>query len=177
MSFKKASRLIPISMVVILAGCGGGDYADLDAFMKQAKSRPKGHIEPIPTFRPYKAFTYGATAMRAPFDKPVKVKEITRIGIATDVEPDENRVKEYLESFNFESLSMVGTLEQDGQLWVLIDDGEGGVHRVQKDNYVGRNHGRIVEANASYIQVVEIVPDGMDGWVERPRSLKLKESD
>jgi len=169
--------MVLIPMLAALGGCGGGDFDDLNAFMAQAKARPKGHIEPIPTFTPYKAFSYSATALRSPFDKPVAVKEITRLGSAAAVKPDLTRPKEFLERFNLESLSMVGTIEQLGQLWILVDDGEGGVHRVRKGNYIGRNHGRIVEATETYLSVIEIVSNGGDGWVERPRTLKLSDTE
>lgn len=169
--------LLLLPLLATLGGCGGSDFEDLKAFMAQAKARPKGHIEPIPTFTPYKAFSYSATAMRSPFDKPVAVKEITRLGTAVAVKPDLNRPKEFLERFNLESLVMVGTLEQLGQLWILVDDGEGGVHRVRKGNYIGRNHGRILEATDTYLSVIEIVSNGGDGWVERPRTLKLRDTE
>jgi len=45
---------------------------------------------------------------------------------------------------------------------------------VTMGNYLGRHHGKIVEMTDSYIGVVEIVSDGTeDGWVERPRTIKL----
>ena len=53
--------------------------------------------------------------------------------------------------------------------------GAGGVHRVKVGDYLGRNHGRIVSVDEAKIDVVEIVPDGEGGWLERPRSLTLKE--
>jgi len=177
MMMRNYKLFLLISMLAALGGCGGSDFDDLNAFMAQAKARPRGHIEPIPTFTPYKAFSYSATALRSPFDKPVAVKEITRLGSAVAVKPDLTRPKEFLERFNLESLSMVGTIEQLGQLWILVDDGEGGVHRVRKGNYVGRNHGRIVEATETYLSVIEIVSNGGDGWVERPRTLKLSDAE
>ena len=53
--------------------------------------------------------------------------------------------------------------------------GAGGVYRVKVGDYLGRNHGRIVSVTESKIDVVEIVPDGEGGWLERPRSLALRE--
>jgi type IV pilus assembly protein PilP len=53
--------------------------------------------------------------------------------------------------------------------------GAGGVHRVKVGDYLGRNHGRIVGIDEAKVDVVEIVPDGEGGWLERPRSLALKE--
>ena len=71
-------------------------------------------------------------------------------------------------------LSMVGTLERDGVSWTLIGDPQGGVHRVKVGNFLGRHHGKIVEMTETYVAVVEIVSDGTkDGWVERPRTIKL----
>jgi type IV pilus assembly protein PilP len=53
--------------------------------------------------------------------------------------------------------------------------GAGGVHRVKVGDYLGRNHGRILVIDESKVDVIEIVPDGEGGWLERPRSLSLKE--
>jgi type IV pilus assembly protein PilP len=92
------------------------------------------------------------------------------------VEPDENRKKEYLEGFNFSSFSLVGVLDQGGITWSLVDDGDGGVHRITIGNYVGKNHGRITSVSDTRMEVLEIVPDGKGGWVERPRTLALKGS-
>ena len=84
-------------------------------------------------------------------------------------------MKEQLESYNLESLSMVGTLEQKGTVWALIDDGQGAVHQVLTGNYMGRNHGKIIEVRHDSIAVMEIISNGKDSWIERPRTLKLKD--
>ena len=158
----------------LLAGCAGGSFEDIDAFMAEVKAKPAGIIKPIPPFKAYKAFTYSATGLRSPFERPIEVEEIARLQVSTTVKPDENRTREYLEQFSIDSLEMVGTLQQSGTLWALMRDQTGGVHRVTTGNYVGKNHGRIVEATDSYLSVVEIVPNGVDGWVQRPRTIKLK---
>ncbi|MEE8056527.1 MAG: pilus assembly protein PilP [Pseudomonadales bacterium] len=168
-------RLLLLCVATIITACGGGgDYQDLDAFMAGKKSTPGGHIKPIPAFKAYKAFSYSATALRGPFERPVEVTEITRLRMATNVKPDFNRTKEYLEQFSLDSLSMVGTIEQANVLWALMQDESGGVHRIKNGNFIGRNHGFIVEATETYISVIEIVPNGVDGWIERPRTIKLK---
>ena len=167
-------RGIIYSLLLLLTACSSSDFSDIDQFMADAKAKPAGQIKPIPPFKTYKAFSYGATGFRSPFEKPVEVSEITRLQTATNVKPDENRTKEFLEQFSLDSLDMVGTLEQETTLWALMLDKDGGVHRVRNGNFIGRNHGRIVETTESYIAVVEIVPNGVDGWVERPRTIKLK---
>lgn len=156
-----------------LVACSGGEFSDLDRFMAEKRSRPGGTIKPIPTFKAYKAFSYSATAMRSPFDRPIAIRDIREILTLSDVAPDENRVKEFLEQFTFDSLTMVGSLSRAGVDWTLVRDPDGGVHRVRVGNYLGRNHGKIAEMTESYVAVVEIVSDGNDGWRERPRTIKL----
>lgn len=168
--------VIMILSVLLLSACGDKGYEDLLVYMAEKKAKPAGRIEPIPTFSPYKPFDYSATMLRAPFDRPVAAENLVELVPQSSVAPDPDRPKEFLEQFNIESLQMVGTIEQDGQLWALIDDGQGNVHYVKEGNYIGRNHGEIVTATAGHIQVVEIVPaGGAGGWVERPRTLELRE--
>ena len=160
----------------LLVGCGGEQHEDLRVFMESAKTQPVGEIEPLPTFRPYQTFRYSAIALRSPFDKPLSAiaKEDSSGKLA--VEPDENRKKEYLEGFNFSSFSLVGVLDQGGTTWSLVDDGDGGVHRITIGNYLGKNHGKITGVSDTRMEVLEIVPDGKGDWVERPRTLALKGS-
>ncbi len=159
---------------LVLAACASRDFSDLDAFMASKRDRPGGIIAPIPTFKAYEAFSYSATTLRSPFDQPVEVREITQLQAISAIKPDESRAKEFLEQYTFDSLRMVGTLERDGNNWTLIMDPDGGVHRVTLGNYLGRHHGRIVEMTDTFVAVVEIVSDGTeDGWVERPRTIKL----
>jgi type IV pilus assembly protein PilP len=69
---------------------------------------------------------------------------------------------------------MVGTLQKpQGDLFALVKDGYGGVVRVREGEYMGRNHGRIVSIQKDRINLIEIVPDGQGGWLERPRTLAL----
>lgn len=160
--------------VLTLSACSDGDFSDLDEFMNEKRARPGGIIAPIPTFKAYEAFAYSATALRSPFDRPIEVREIAQLQAIAAIKPDENRAKEFLEQYTFDSLRMVGTLERSGTDWTLIKDPDGGVHRVKVGNFLGRHHGKIVDMTDTYVAVVEIVSDGSeDGWVERPRTIKL----
>lgn len=168
-----ASSVI-LATSVLLTGCGSNDFSDLDTFMAEKKARPGGIIAPIPTFKAYEAFSYSAAVQRSPFDRPIEVREIAQLQAISAIKPDNDRSKEFLEQYTFDSLSMVGSLEKDEDDWTLILDPEGGVHRVQLGDYLGRNHGKIVEMTGTFVAVIEIVSDGStDGWVERPRTIKL----
>lgn len=163
---------------LILGGCGGfSENSDLVDYIEETKRRPAGQIDPLPPFVPYQSFSYSAMTLRAPFDPPVDEVQQMVMGKRSGVEPDLNREREYLEEFNIANLSMVGTLERNGVMWALIDDGAGGIHRVTKGNFLGKNHGAIVASSSRQIEVVEIVPDGLGGWVERPQVLQIVEKD
>jgi type IV pilus assembly protein PilP len=68
---------------------------------------------------------------------------------------------------------MVGTLAQNGSMFALIKDADGGVHRVQHGDYLGTDHGQIVTIDEGELELIEIVPDGTGGWVERARTVSL----
>ncbi|KAF1003358.1 MAG: hypothetical protein GAK36_00273 [Pseudomonas sp.] len=169
------SRTILCSLLLLsLSGCGGGDFSDLQQFMDEVRAKPKGSIEPLQKFQSYESFTYSASNLRNPFQPPVKIDLAVKQKGNRVVKPDETRVKQFLEGFNIETFEMVGTLSNAEGMFALVR-GAGGVHRVKVGDYLGRNDGKIVSINEGKIDVVEIVPDGEGGWLERPRSLTLKE--
>jgi type IV pilus assembly protein PilP len=167
-----AAALVAVS--ALLSGCGAGqDHADLRAWMAQVQAKPAGKVEPLPSFEQVPPFAYQASDMRSPFDPPVLLKKVERAPGGVQVTPDLNRVKQYLEQFPIASLSMVGTLAQDQRLYALIRDAEGAVHRVQQGDYMGTDHGRVQKIGETELELIEIVPDGTGGWVERARTVSL----
>ena len=158
-----------------LAGCNSSsDFDDLKQFMAEVRARPVGNIEPMPKFRPYEAFTYAASSLRSPFQPAIKVDLVNRQKGSHLIHPDTTRAKQFLEGFNIEGFDMVGTLSNESGTFALLR-GAGGVHRVKVGDYLGRNDGRIVGITDSSVEVIEIVPDGEGAWLERPRSIALKE--
>ena len=161
---------------LLLTGCSGGDqFSDLRSFMKEIESKPRGTITPLPEFEAYTTFTYGAANQRSPFEPPVIVAKKTleqkkNIG----VKPPQNHVKEYLERFQLASLAMVGTLQQDNSTFALIEDSQGGVHRVQVGDYMGDKWGQIESIEEARVEITEIVSDGAGGWLRRPRVVELR---
>lgn len=175
---RKFFLLMSCFSILLVSGCGEfNGNSDLIDYIEETKRRPAGQIDPLPPFVPYKSFSYSAMTLRGPFDPPIDEVQQMILGKRTGIEPDVNREKEYLEEFNIANLSMVGTLERNGVLWALIDDGDGGIHRVTEGNYLGKNHGFIVASSLRQLDVVEIVPDGVGGWVERPQVLQIVEKD
>ncbi|MDH5738250.1 MAG: pilus assembly protein PilP, partial [Gammaproteobacteria bacterium] len=83
---------------------------------------------------------------------------------------------QYLEKFNITSLSMVGTLAKEDDIWALIKDAEGGVHMVRIGDYMGTNYGKVESIDDKRIDISEIVSDGHGGWLRRPRTIVLTEA-
>ena len=106
--------LIACVGMFLISGCSGGNqHEDLHSFMTEVKAKPSGEVDPLPTFRSYKTFSYGAMAMRSPFDPPLVLAATDSVSGENKVQPpDENRKKEYLENYNFAALSMVGALSK-----------------------------------------------------------------
>ncbi|MFC0709355.1 pilus assembly protein PilP [Azorhizophilus paspali] len=170
----KSAHLVCIMVFVGLSGCDiDNGFQDLQTYMDEVHARSRGAIEPLPVFRPYEAFAYGAAAMRSPFQPPVKIDPASQRRGLRDIRPDESRSRQYLEGFNIEVFEMVGTLSNGMGMQALVR-GVDGIHRVRVGDYLGRNHGRVVEIDEASVEVVEIVPDGEGGWLERPRSLALR---
>jgi type IV pilus assembly protein PilP len=154
-----------------LAGCSQ-DISDLQSFIAQTKSAHVGSVKPIPQFKPYESFSYSAAELRDPFVATVDIEddETTKTSL---LNPDSTRPKQPLEVFPLDTLSMVGILEQNAQLWGLIKDPQDIVHRVQVGHYMGQSEGRIIEINESAIYLVEIIPDGIGGYIERDASIAI----
>ena len=162
------------AMAVALSGCGR-DMSDLEAYIAEVNARPGGRIEPLPVIRLYEAFAYEAYDLRSPFepDTPVRTEPS---GGGIGLRPDSSRKREFLEQFPLDTLEMVGTLTQEGNYYGLLQTDDTLVHRVAVGNYVGQNDGRIVAIEESEIRVVEIVPDGIGGYIERSATIGLGEN-
>jgi type IV pilus assembly protein PilP len=170
MEIQKISVFVMLG--IILTGCESRiDVVNQE--MANIRNQPPVSIEPAPDFIPVESFVYGAQQLRSPF-LPSSLAAELKVMAGKRVYPNFNRQQQPLESFPIENLNMKGSLlNQSGKIMALIQTPDGQVERVQVGNYMGLNHGRIVKITPTQIDVVEIIPDGREGYVERPRSLIL----
>ena len=160
-----------ICISLLNLGACSQDISDLQAFITQTKSAHVGSVKAIPQFTPYESFSYSAGVLRDPFvAKADTDDESTKKSL---LNPDSSRPKQPLEDFPLDSLSMVGLIEQDEQQWGLIKDPQNVVHRVLVGDYMGQNEGRISKITESSISLVEIVPDGIGGYIEQDASIAM----
>lgn len=165
-------RLLAIALVSVGLTACGGSMDDLNEYIDEVKARPGQRPEPLPEVKPYETFVYSADTndARSPFEADTPTQQASASGTRP---PDDNRPAEYLEQFPLDSLAMVGTLQISGQNFGLLQDVEGIVHRVLPGNYVGQNDGRIQSVSSAGIEVMEIVSDGLGGYLEREASISL----
>ncbi len=172
------NRLLQGLLLVVaafgLAACGS-DNDDLDQYINEVKARPGGRIEPLPEITPYEIFTYVADAegVRSPFvpDTP----QAATTGAGGGIRPDADRSREFLEGFPLDTLRMVGTLDIGGTTYGLVQTSDGLIHRVVPGNYMGQNDGRINQISDSEIALVEIISDGIGGYIERDAAISLSD--
>lgn len=171
-------RNVLLAMIaVMLSACGGGDFEDLQTYVKDVKSRPGGGIPGLPEAKPYERFLYQDADLRDPFKPTIKSAASPQGGsqLVNQIRPNTNRDTEALEQFPLDTLRMVGSLNQNAEKWGIVKTTDGHIYRVKKGNHVGKNFGEITKITDSEIQIIEIISDGMGGWLERDAALKISE--
>ncbi|ODU44573.1 pilus assembly protein PilP [uncultured Aquimonas sp.] len=153
----------------LLAGCDPG-MRDLENYVADVKQRPAPPLEPLPVMKQFETFVYAAQDLRDPFSMPQRRDEQSR---SDGPRPDPNRRKEILEAFPLDGLDMVGLIGAGENQVALVMDPQRVVHRVRVGQYLGQSDGRIVAIREDGLELVELIPDGSGGWLERPARLAL----
>lgn len=164
--------IVLVGVAASVSGCTNRD-SELEQFLAATKKEPGGVAAALPEVKPYQGFLYSASDLRSPFLPGVPGGSRADGGPA--VRPDQKRNREFLESYSLDTLRMVGTLKLGGQEFGLVKTKEGLVHRVLPGNHIGQNEGKVITVASSKITLVEIVPDGLGGYAERPAALALNE--
>jgi type IV pilus assembly protein PilP len=162
--------VVAVAVLATAAGCSD-DTDKLRAQIAEIKARPGGRIEPLPEVKPYETFAYPASDERSPFEPGMPASATG----PNAIRPDSSRPREFLEQFSLDTLRMVGTLKLQGRIYGLVQTKDGLVHRVLPGSHLGQSDGRITAIEEGKISLIEIVPDGMGGFVERPAALGLSD--
>jgi len=152
-----------------VAGCSGGQ-SDLQKWIAETKKRPGGRVQALPEVKPYETFVYSASGMRSPF-----TPQGPSAAAGANLRPSTRRNREFLEGFSLDTLKMVGTFKVGSNFYGLVQSRDGLVHKVQPGNYLGQNDGKVTDISTGKISLVEIIPDGLGGYIERPASLALSD--
>lgn len=165
-----------IVLAALLAACGRdvtstpNDAPNLEKWVAEVKSRPAPPLEPLPMMQQFETFEYAAQSLRDPFSNAFSDQSG-----GSGPRPDPNRSKQTLEQFPLDSLDMVGTIGKGAGQVALVMAPDKVTYRVRPGVYVGQNDGRVTAVRDDRIELVELVPDGAGGWLERPASIALED--
>jgi type IV pilus assembly protein PilP len=163
-----------LAMALLLGACGRSvtngpeDPSNLQKWVAEVKKRPAPALDPLPVMQQFETFEYAAQGLRDPFSNAFADE-----GGGSGPRPDPNRRKELLEQFPLDSLDMVGTIGTGAAQVALVTAPDKVTYRVRPGMYMGQAEGRVTEVTESRIDLVELVPDGAGGWLERPASIAL----
>jgi len=165
---RNAGVICAVLAGLTLAGCSGGQ-SDLQKWIADTKKKPGGRIQALPEVKPYETYVYSATKLRSPFQP----QGAGSANGQANLRPSSRRNREFLEGFSLDTLKMVGTFKVGSSFYGLVQSKDGLVHKVQPGNYLGQNDGKVTDITGGKISLVEIIPDGLGGYIERPASLAL----
>jgi len=174
MSRAKSWMALSITSAVLLVGCAES-RSELDGYILDVKQRPGKSLPPLPVMQTFPAFEYTANEMRDPFTAVTQEsdEQSTASAPGSGPQPIAGRRKEELENFPLDSLDMVGTIGGGADIYALVKDPSGVVHRVRPNNYLGQNHGHITGIYEDRIELVELFPNGLGGYEERRSAIAL----
>jgi type IV pilus assembly protein PilP len=156
--------------LIALVGCRPG-MNQLEREIAEIKAQPAPPLDPLPVIRQFESFEYVAEGLRDPFAAPAPDRNS-----GSGPRPNADRRKEPLEAFPLDSMDMVGTIGSGAGLTALLLAPDKTTYKVRVGNYVGQNDGRIVGLYADRIELVELVPDGAGGWLERQAKIALEDN-
>ena len=173
-------RISALSLLAItLAGCGGGNEAELRTWMEDTRKTMRPTTQPVPEPKQFTPFSYEAKALIDPFDPQKMILAAARQAQSrsstSSIRPDLDRRREMLEGYPLDQLKMVGTLQQSGNQVALID-AAGQTFMVRRGNYMGQNFGLVTKISETEVDLKEIVQDAAGEWIERPTKLELQEA-
>ena len=156
---------------IALSGCGSDGTSDLRQWVQDQRKGRKPRVEPLPEIKTHESFVYTAGDLSDPF-APFNLNPL---GEGTGSPGPRPRNREALEGYPLDSLRMVGTLTRRNQSWAVIQDPEGGVHRIAINNYMGLNNGKVTKISEEKVELVELIRNPVGDWVKRDASLAITE--
>lgn len=157
-----------LAMLGGLAACSG--QGDLHEWVAQVKARKGAPLPALPVVKTFETYIYQDQDKRDPFEPaPPQANSLNAAG----PHPDQNRPREPLEAFPLDSLKMVGTIGAKNKIEALIQDPQRVIHQVHVGDYMGQNYGHVTRVTPSEVDLVELVPNGSGGWMERDAAVAL----
>lgn len=172
---KRAQPVAAALVALMLAACTA-DHDELRQWMEQQRREIKPSVTPL---QPPKKFDPQPYTMAQAVD-PYSTQKLTVALKQEARQPNSllsaelNRRKEPLEAYPLDSMSMVGSVNKQGQPLALLRV-DALLYQVKQGDYLGQNYGRITRIAETEVTLREIVQDAAGEWIERPAALQLLE--
>ena len=161
--------------VFAMAGCMG-DHDELRAWMEQQRREAKPSVQPLQPPKKFDPEPYSMVQSVEPFSTQklsVALKQETRQPNSL-MAAELNRRKEPLESYPLDGMSMVGSVNKQGQPFALLRV-DNLLYQVKMGDHLGQNYGLITKIGETEIVLRELVMDAAGEMIERPATLQLQE--
>lgn len=173
---RRGRTVVAAALLVLVTACGRditstpGDAPNLEKWIAEIKAQPAPPLDPLPVMQQFETFEYAAQSLRDPFSNA-----FTDQGGASGPRPDSARRKQVMEQFPLDSFDMVGTLGSGSSMVALVMGPDKVTYRVRPGAYIGQSDGRVTAVYEDRVELVELVPDGAGGWLERPATIALED--
>jgi len=173
-----------LTLVVLLSflqGCDSGQ-ADLQSWMDDTRRNTPTRIDKVDEPKRFEPFRYQADQGTDPFAMTrfrAMANAAASAGSAPTtapaLRPSDKRIREPLEAFPLDLFRMVGSLRR-GREHIGLLRAENQLHQIRVGQYIGQNHGRVMQISDERILIRETVEDAAGEWTQRDTEMRLQES-
>jgi type IV pilus assembly protein PilP len=168
-------------VVLVLQGCDNG-HADLQSWMDETRRNTPTRIDKVEEPKRFESFRYQADKAADPFAM-TRLRAMSSAAASAGsaaaanpaLRPNDKRAREPLEAFPLDLFRMVGSLRR-GREHIGLLRAENQLHQIRVGQYIGQNHGRVLQISDERILIREIVEDAAGEWTQRDTEMRLQES-
>ena len=174
----RGQAVVSVALIAasLLLGACSSDQDELRQWMEQQRREVKPNVTPLQAPKKFDPQPYNSAQAVDPFSTQkltVALKQEARQPNSL-LSAELNRRKEPLEAYPMDSMSMVGSVNKQGQPFALLRV-DALLYQVKVGDHLGQNYGKILRIAETEIALREIVQDAAGEWIERPATLQLQE--
>jgi type IV pilus assembly protein PilP len=162
----------PLVAVLLLAGCGTGEFDDLRAFMDEAGRQGAPKLEPLPSVKPPPSFEYQQADLQDPFKARALRPEVGKNGFIPDLSKRTGPFVDY----PLDGLRMVGVIRKANQVNAVIRLPDGRLLLAKVGDAIGQNFGIISAINDTGVDIKETILDSSGNWSETVTFMAIQDS-
>ena len=165
---------------LLLTACSADSSSDLQEWVQAQRASARPRVVPLEEPKRFQPQEYRAAQGVDPFSQlkltnALRRDAVTNVQSASLIVPEQNRRKQELESYPLDMMTMVGSMDRQGQMTGLVRV-DRLLYQVRPGQYLGQNYGRIERVTENHIQLRELMQDPSGDWIEKTTHLELQEA-